>query len=126
MIPKEAARHQRFAARRSAVLLAQGGVCAICGTDDPGSYHGWCLDHDHACCPQRANRSCGKCDRGVLCVGCNNKMAARDDLAFMHSSDEYLTAYKQRLTKQLCAWLGFQGPLIIPTIIMRGAANGNR
>lgn len=27
------------------------------------------VDHDHACCP--TNSSCGKCIRGVLCIGCN-------------------------------------------------------
>lgn len=27
------------------------------------------VDHDHACCP--GDGSCGKCIRGVLCVGCN-------------------------------------------------------
>jgi len=45
-------------------FIAQGSVCAICGTDDPGTMKGWPTDHDH---------STHKI-RGVLCHGCNIKL----------------------------------------------------
>lgn len=52
-----------------AMLTAQGGGCAICGTvpEDGRALH---IDHDHACCPTR-KKSCGKCVRGLLCEDCN-------------------------------------------------------
>jgi len=54
------------------MLEAQGNGCAICKTQTPDGY-GWCLDHDHACCPTPA-RSCGKCVRAVLCGRCNSAL----------------------------------------------------
>lgn len=62
--------HVWKADQRKQFLEAQGGVCAICGTDDPGSSYGWSLDHDHSCCPHH-NTQCGECARGVLCWRCN-------------------------------------------------------
>lgn len=50
-----------------AILEAQGGGCALCGSNNNGKrLH---VDHDHACCPGR--RSCGRCVRGLLCGPCN-------------------------------------------------------
>lgn len=43
-----------------------GATCAACGgTELLG------IDHDHSCCSYNKKRSCGKCNRGVLCHGCN-------------------------------------------------------
>lgn len=43
-----------------------GATCAACGgTELLG------IDHDHSCCPYNQRKSCGKCNRGVLCHGCN-------------------------------------------------------
>jgi hypothetical protein len=50
-------------------LAAQGGCCAICQSPEPRG-RGWQIDHDHACCPDKAT-SCGRCVRGILCTPCN-------------------------------------------------------
>lgn len=51
-------------------LAEQGGVCAACGSDDPGKrYKHFHVDHDHSCCSGK--KSCGKCIRGLLCGPCN-------------------------------------------------------
>lgn len=53
------------------LLAAQGGVCAICRTQDPGGKSGlrFHIDHDRIHCP--GYKCCGKCVRGLLCVRCN-------------------------------------------------------
>lgn len=67
------------------ILVAQGGVCAIC--KQPGELH---VDHDHACCPQEL-RSCGKCIRGLLCPNCNNGLGRfEDDAARLKRAAAYL------------------------------------
>ena len=54
----------------AALIVAQGGQCAICGTTEPGGSGAWHVDHDHACCPGRVTCG-GKCIRGLLCNRCN-------------------------------------------------------
>lgn len=56
--------------QRDAMFEAQGKQCAACGSLEPGSKHGWVVDHDHACCPKKS-KSCGNCIRGILCFQCN-------------------------------------------------------
>lgn len=67
-----------------ALLVQQGGACAICGDTDPtssskygnraGRFH---IDHDHACCP--GSGSCGNCVRGLLCFNCNSGIGMLGD-----------------------------------------------
>jgi hypothetical protein len=61
-----------------ALLDAQGGGCAICGTTQAGN-RGRMLnvDHDHACCA--GHKSCGQCVRGLLCARCNVGLGAFQD-----------------------------------------------
>lgn len=60
------------------MLQDQGAACAICRSPDPRGT-GWCVDHDHACCPGK--RTCGKCTRGILCVPCNKGIGILGDTA---------------------------------------------
>lgn len=72
------------------LLLAQGGGCGVCGTTQPGG-KGWCVDHDHACCP--GANSCGACVRGVLCENCNVGLGNfRDDVSILEAAVRYLNA----------------------------------
>lgn len=73
-----------------ALLLRQGGKCAICGTANPPIYRktqkggnpgGWQVDHDHKTGDVR----------GVLCSPCNRALGAfRDDTDRMMSAIKYL------------------------------------
>lgn len=60
-------------------LKSQGGRCAVCGVDDPGT-RGWAVDHDHRCCsaPQ-PETTCGTCIRGIVCTRCNLTLGQVDD-----------------------------------------------
>ena len=51
------------------MLLEQGGVCAICGSDYPGYYGRFAVDHNH-----ETNEV-----RGLLCNQCNVGLGALQD-----------------------------------------------
>lgn len=78
-----------------AMLLAQGGACAICKVDAPtdirtSRFH---VDHDHACCPGK--RSCGRCVRGLLCHACNTALGNfQDDPERLTAALAYVTSHK--------------------------------
>ncbi len=66
--PRAPARRARYGLKpdqRDALLRAQGGVCAGCGTSDWGPL-GPVLDHDHGC-RECAGVGCRFCVRGLLC-----------------------------------------------------------
>lgn len=75
------------------ILAEQGGGCANCGlTNDDGRQ--LAVDHDHACCP--GDKSCGKCVRGLLCVGCNLMLGyAKDDPDLLIAAADYLKKWQQ-------------------------------
>lgn len=75
--PRNLLRHGVTLDQYDALLAAQGGGCAICGSTNPrgrGRFH---VDHDHACCPGK--KSCGSCVRGLLCGNCNPGLGAFGD-----------------------------------------------
>jgi hypothetical protein len=63
----------------SAKLEEQGGHCAICESTDGDAGRRMHIDHDHACCDGKP-RTCGKCNRGVLCGPCNRRLAPLEAL----------------------------------------------
>lgn len=74
-----------------ALVVAQGGVCAICRQPDRLGRR-LAVDHDHTCCP-RQQGSCGECVRGLLCFDCNTVLGkVRDDPARLRAAADYLVA----------------------------------
>lgn len=64
-----------------AMLKAQGGVCAICGTADPSPWEWLCVDHCHST----------NTVRGLLCAHCNNMLGhARDKPETLRAAISYL------------------------------------
>ena len=69
------------------MVLAQLGMCAICG--GPPGRRSLSVDHDHSCCD--GNFSCGKCVRGLLCANCNHLLGkAKDDPVVLQRAIDYL------------------------------------
>lgn len=56
-------------------LQTQGGHCALCESTDGDAGRRLHIDHDHACCDGKA-RTCGNCNRGILCGPCNRRLGA--------------------------------------------------
>lgn len=73
---------------RDLILSKQGGVCAACGANTPGSKKGWHVDHSH---------KTGDI-RGVLCATCNIALGQVNDsisrlenlIAYLRKSNDYL------------------------------------
>lgn len=97
-VVRDQMREARFGLTRvgfDALLEEQGGRCAICLTDDPGT-RWWCVDHDHACCPEDG-RSCGSCVRGILCHSCNAGIGhLRDSPTALRRAADYLEQSARR------------------------------
>lgn len=83
-----------------ALLLAQDGLCACCGTDEPGGYgNTLCVDHDHVTGKVRG-LLCNDCNlgigrlgrvRGLLCDYCNTGLGKfRDSPELLTTAAEYL------------------------------------
>lgn len=84
-----------------AIFISQGRVCASCGEANPGP-KGWCIDHDHSCCP--GGSSCGECVRGILCQPCNLALGiAKDDASKLRAMASYLETWASRESETLAA-----------------------
>lgn len=71
-------RYGRTPAEYDEKLKEQNGTCALCESiygDAGRQLHN---DHDHGCCPvgPPKKRTCGKCNRGLLCGPCNRRLAS--------------------------------------------------
>lgn len=77
------------------MLALQGFACAICRSPIflPGEStltNTACVDHDHACCPGN-RRTCGKCNRSLLCGHCNRGLGNfREDIESLRMAIKYL------------------------------------
>ena len=92
----EAAKRKRLARTLLAMGLtiewydSQPQKCAVCGTTEPGE-KGWCIDHDHQCCPYGVRQGCSKCVRGLLCNNCNRGLGYfKDDPVRLQAAITYL------------------------------------
>lgn len=66
--------HGLSPAKFERLLEVQGGSCAVCGAlFDALPTYLVCIDHDHAHCD--GPESCGECVRGIVCHGCNTRIA---------------------------------------------------
>ena len=69
-----------------AILVEQGGRCALC--EHVPTTKALSVDHDHRCCP--GLRSCGRCVRGLVCATCNRL------LGWFDKKREAVLAYTER------------------------------
>jgi hypothetical protein len=85
---REANRAQKIGAKygitveqRDALLVSQGGVCAICRGDNSYCKHNWSIDHCH---------ETGKV-RGILCGRCNTGLGQfKDSVETLLAAARYL------------------------------------
>lgn len=76
-------------------LKLQGGVCAICGTNNPPARKEgadpWCVDHDH----EWEKQTGGIKIRGILCPSCNTGIGhLKESVTVLASAIKYLEKYK--------------------------------
>jgi len=77
----------------NAMLVAQGGGCAVCGgTNSNGK--ALAVDHDHNCCP--GQKTCGNCVRELLCAACNHAIGLmRDEPQRLRDAAAYLDRFQR-------------------------------
>jgi hypothetical protein len=84
----------------NAMWEQQGGLCALCkGPMLPKGKEltSVSVDHDHNCCP--ANKSCGRCVRGLIHQRCNMVVGySGDDPQLLEDAAAYLRRWREGLT----------------------------
>ena len=82
-------RHGVSKTEYEAMLVAQGGACAVCGARSNYQGRRLCIDHDHRCCSGAS--SCSGCTRGLLCIKCNAMIGlALDNPEVLRLAADYL------------------------------------
>lgn len=75
---KTDSRQQQYVMRRAILVARQGALCPCGGILSTSVV----IDHDHSCCPtDRADRTCGDCDRAAMHASCNTAIGAVRDSA---------------------------------------------
>lgn len=75
----------------------QGGGCAICGVEECETGRIMVVDHDHFCCDTLP--TCGECNRGILCWGCNIGLGNfKDSVDIVRSAVQYLSQTQVEMT----------------------------
>lgn len=78
-------RHRLEEKEYDRLLSLYSGKCHLCK-----DRNATCIDHDHNCCS--AQRSCGKCVRGLLCTRCNRVLGMiGDSIPFLVDIEQYLS-----------------------------------
>ena len=68
----------------------QGGKCAICRQETDLLV----VDHAHSCCSDR--KTCGNCNRGLLCRSCNTAIGLlKESVEIFNNAIQYLKGYQQ-------------------------------
>lgn len=71
--------------------VKQDKKCAICRQETDLLV----VDHDHSCCSTR--RTCGKCNRGLLCRSCNTAIGLlKESEEILSNAIQYLKEYQCR------------------------------
>jgi|SRR5579871_843499 hypothetical protein len=78
-------------------IQEQNGVCPICKLplvlflDGKVQIY---IDHDHSCCPK--SKTCGKCVRGIIHIGCNIGLGAfKDNATICRNAAKYLENFNK-------------------------------
>jgi Recombination endonuclease VII len=73
-------------------MTEQDNKCAICRNPFTKTPH---IDHDHECCSTR--KTCGGCNRGLLCDDCNLGLGRfKDSIEILTNAINYLGDYNGR------------------------------
>ena len=77
-----------------AMSARQGDVCGICGRTNKCRL---AVDHDHACCNEKA-KSCGNCLRALLCAVCNRSVGWMEVNGVQN---EYTDTWRLRIAREI-------------------------